>query len=384
MNKNTYYFDNNATTNITHEVLDEMIPYLENFYGNPSSIYPFGVKVRGAIENARHQLAELIGSKETEIIITSGGTESNCSAIMSGVNLYPEKKHIITSSVEHSSILTLLRLLEAKGYKVDYIPVDSQGRIDYEYIQKSISANTLLVSVMYANNEIGNIYDIKRICEIARYYGACVHTDAVQAVGKIPIDVNKLDVDMLSLSGHKFHAPKGVGALYIRENKKYYPLISGHQENGKRGGTENVASIVAIGKAAEITKKNIVEKNIYISNLRDEFEKFLINTFTNVYIYGDCTNRLSNTTNVAFEDIKGEEIVLLLALKGIYVSTGSACNSKSIEPSHVLSAMSVPENRVRSIRVSFSESNTFEDVIILEEQLTNAIKQLARKKEMAR
>lgn len=384
MGDNNIYFDNNATTSIAPEVLEEMKPFLCSSYGNPSSAYPFGVNVRNKIERARRQVASLINAEPDEIIFTSGATESNNTAFFSSVRTFPEKNHIITTAVEHSSIMSITKYISSTGCLVSYLPVDGDGRANLESLRDLITENTLLVSIMYANNETGNIYPIREIASTVKKKNkdVLVHTDAVQAIGKIDIDVRSIDVDLLSMSGHKFHAPKGIGALYLKKNTPFTPFIfGGHQENGFRGGTENASSIIALGKAAEVALAHRRDYDIYVRGMRDYLENSILNNIEGAYVFGDRNNRVPNTTNIGFEGLNGEEILLHLGLKGICVSTGSACNSVSADPSHVLRAMQVPHSRIRSVRFSLSRYNNENDVEYLLNHLYNIVNKLRRLKE---
>jgi len=373
------YFDNNATTKIDEEVLVAMIPYLKEEYGNPSSIYDFGKKNKTVIEKSRKIMAEYFNAKIDEIVFTSCASESNCTAIMSAVRSNPDKKHIITTKVEHSSIMELMKCLESTGYVVTYLNVDSKGRLDLKELENSIRKDTLLITVMFANNEIGNIYPVKDIANIAHSNNILFHIDAVQAVGKIPIDVKELGIDTMSMSGHKIHAPKGIGLLYIKENTPFVPLIFGHQENDNRGGTENVPYIVGLAKAIELIKDN-EEETIKVRELRDFLEKEIITKISGVTVYGDIDNRLGNTTNIAFEGIKGEELLMMLEVNNIYVSTGSACNSYDISPSHVLLAINADFTSSSPIRISLSKYSTIEEVNIFIKKMINVVNTLRKTK----
>ncbi|MBA4348714.1 MAG: cysteine desulfurase NifS [Thermodesulfovibrio sp.] len=371
------YFDNNATTAVAPEVLEEMLPYLRDLYGNPSSMHTFGGQLHKKIEEARARVAALLGAESEEIIFTSCGTESDNTAIMSAVESSPEKKHIITSRVEHPAVLNFAKHLARKGYRVTFIPVDSFGRLDMNAFMKALDDNTVVVSIMYANNETGVIFPIQEIGEILRERKILFHTDAVQAVGKIPINVKELPVDMLSLSGHKLHAPKGIGALYVRKGTRFYPyIIGGHQEHSRRAGTENIASIIALGKACELAE-NLKEEIVYLSRLRDKLEKSLIERCPDVRINGDTEHRLPNTTNISFEYVEGEAILLRLNEYGICASSGSACTSGSLEPSHVLRAMGVPYTAIHgSIRFSLSRYNNESEINKVIETMPSIIKAL--------
>ena len=358
------YFDNNATTCVAPEVYQEMIPYLTEFYGNPSSIHRFGGQLAAKIEDARGKLAALLGAQNSEVIFTSCGTESDSSAILSALSICPKRRKVVMSKVEHPAVLNLGRDLERRGYKVSLIPVDAKGRLDMERAQEMIDTETAVVSVMWANNETGNIYPVAELGELAHKAGALFHTDAVQAVGKIPMDLAELPIDMLSLSGHKFHAPKGVGALYVKRGVRFHPfVIGGHQERGRRAGTENLASVIGLGKAAELALAGIEEENTRVKALRDRLEQSVLETIPAVRINGDPEHRLPNPANISFEYIEGESILMLLDMHNICASSGSACTTGSLEPSHVLRAMGVPYTAAHgSIRFSFSRYNTDEEV----------------------
>jgi len=360
----TIYLDNNATTKIAPEVLEEMLPYLKELYGNPSSAHSFGSRLCGKIAEARARVAKLLGAEPEEIIFTSCGTESDNAAIMSAVQSQPDKKHIITSAVEHPAVKNFCKYLERKGYRITFLPVDNLGRLDLDGLSKALSDDTALVTLMHANNETGVIFPLAEIGAMLKERGILFHTDAVQAVGKIPIDLRELPVDMLSLSGHKLHAPKGIGALYVRKGTKFHPyMIGGHQERGRRAGTENVASIIGLGKECEIACENLQNEMSYLKGLRDKLENALLKSGLGARINGDIKNRLPNTSNISFEYIEGEAILLKLNEAGICVSSGSACSSGSHEPSPVLKAMDVPAASIHgSIRFSFSRYNTEEEV----------------------
>ena len=372
------YVDNNATTQVAPEVLEEMLPYFNEYYGNPSSMHTFGGMVERKIVEARERLAELIGASPDEIIFTSSGTESDSTAIRAAILSNPDKKHILTSRVEHPAIKNLFEYLSKNGYRVTFVPVDRKGRLDLDYLYKNLSEDTAIVSIMWANNESGVIFPIEEIGGVLREKNIVFHTDAVQAVGKIPIDLKNVDVDMLSISGHKFHGPKGVGALYLRKGTKYSPfLIGGHQEKGRRGGTENVASIIGLGKASELAAAILSDKRIRVKQLRDKLETGLLNRIPNAMVNGDRENRLPNTTSIAFEYVEGESILLLMDEFGICASSGSACTSGSLEPSHVLRAMGVPFTAAHgSIRFSLSMYNTEEEINFIIEKLPPIIERL--------
>ena len=376
---NVIYLDNNATTKVAPEVVDAMLPYLSEYYGNPSSMHSFGGDVAQKIKEARENVASLIGATADEIVFTSCGTESDSTAIRAAIESYPDRKHIVTSRVEHPAIKNLYETLSKKGYRVTFVPVDSQGHLDLDYLYKNLSNDTAVVSLMWANNETGVIFPIEEISQEIKDRGIVFHTDAVQAVGKLPIDINETGVDLLSLSGHKLHAPKGIGALYIRKGTKFSPfMIGGHQEKGRRGGTENVASIIALGKAAELAKKHL-DKDGYapIGLLRDKLEATLLTRISHSMVNGDREHRLLNTTSIAFEYVEGEAILLMMNEHGICASSGSACTSGSLEPSHVLRAMGVPFTAAHgSIRFSLSRYTTEEEIDVVIERTPPIIERL--------
>lgn len=377
MSSKIIYFDNNATTECEEEVLKEMLPYFKEKYGNPSSLYSFSKQVKEKIQQARSNVAKLLNANVNEIIFTSCASESNISAIRNAIQNNPNKKHIITTKVEHASIMETMKSLEKQGYQITYLSVDEKGRINLEELRRSIKKDdTFLIAIMMANNEIGNIYPIEEIGKIAKENNVLFHCDAVQAVGKMKIDVKNMKIDTLSMAGHKIHAPKGIGVLYVRENLDFTPLIFGHQEDERRGGTENVPYIIGLGKAAKMILEDNNKSNEKIKVLRDKLEKELKEKIEDCYIYGDIENRLPNTTNIAFKGIKGEEILLVLESFGIYIGTGSACNSKSVEPSHVLTAMGVDLSESSPIRISLGKTNTEEEVEKLVEMLTKTVKML--------
>ena len=364
MDKKVIYLDNNATTCVAPEVFEAMTPYLTEFYGNPSSIHRFGGQLMAKVDEARAQLGALLGAQNSEIIFTSCGTESDTTAIRSALAICPKRRKVVISKVEHPAVLNLGKELERNGYKVSIIPVDAKGRLDMDRAREMIDSETAVVSVMWANNETGNIQPVIELGELARKNGALFHTDAVQAVGKVPMNLAELPIDMLSLSGHKFHAPKGVGALYVKRGVRFHPyIIGGHQEHGRRAGTENLAGIVGLGKAAELALANIEHENTAVKTLRDKLEQGVLATIPAVRINGDVEHRLPNTANISFEYIEGESILMLLDMHGICASSGSACTTGSLEPSHVLRAMGVPYTAAHgSIRFSFSRYNTEAEV----------------------
>lgn len=358
------YADNNATTKVDELVFEEMRPYFCELYGNPSSMHFFGGQVQRKLDEARSRVAALLGALPEEIIFTSCGTESDNAAIRSALEVFPEKRHIITTRVEHPAVLTLCRNLSKRGYRVTEISVDGEGRLDLDELKSVVDDDTAIVSVMYANNETGVVFPIEEIGKIVKGKGALFHTDAVQAVGKIPMDMRNSTIDMLSLSGHKLHAPKGIGALYLRKGTPFRPfMVGGHQEKSRRAGTENSASIIALGKACELAMQHMNDENTRVKAMRDRLEREILAVVPNVRVNGGRTDRLPNTLSVAFEFVEGEAILLLLNEKGICASSGSACTSGSLEPSHVLRAMGVPFTCAHgSIRFSLSRFNTDEEI----------------------
>ena len=363
---NIIYFDNSATTKINTEVLNKMIPFLTTKFGNASSLYTIGRKSKRAIENARKQVAQLINCKQNEVYFTAGGSESDNLAVKGFVYANREKgNHIITSKIEHPAILETCEMLVKQGFEVTYIDVDENGFIKIDELKDSIKPTTILISVMASNNEIGTIQPIEEIAKIAHENNIVFHTDAVQGVGNMPIDVTKMNIDMLSLSGHKIHAPKGIGALYVKSGINIEKIISGgHQEKDKRAGTENVAGIVGLGKACEIANKNMDTHIKYLTRLRDYYIKKLQNEIPGKFrINGSMENRLPGNANVSFEGINSSELIFKLDEKGICVSSGSACSSGNSRPSHVLQAINVPEKYLNSaIRTTFGDDNTFEQI----------------------
>lgn len=376
------YLDNNATTQCSPAVVEAMLPYFSEKYGNASSMHTFGGNNRHVIDQARQQVASLIGAAHAdEIIFTSCATESDNTAIFSAVRSYPKKKHIITSAVEHPAIMEPYKYLEAQGYRVDFIGVDEYGRFDMQRFQSVLDEDTALVSVMWANSETGTIFPIAEIARLTHQKGALFHTDAVQAVGKIPVNVQETDIDMLSLSAHKFHGPKGVGALYVRRGTRFMPyLMGGHQEKHRRAGTENVPYIVGLGKAAELAQKRLTDgTSARIAALRDELEQGIVATIADVKVNGDPEHRVPNTTNISFGYIEGESILMYLNDLGVCASSGSACTSGSLEPSHVLRAMGVPFQFAHgSIRFSLSDQTTREDIELVLKELPPIIERLRK------
>jgi cysteine desulfurase len=375
---NVIYVDNNATTQVAPEVMEEMLPYFHDLYGNPSSMHTFGGQVEQKLRQAREKVASLIGATPDEIVFTSCGSESDNTAIRAAIASYPDRKHIITTRVEHPAIKNLCEYLSKHGYRVTFLPVDRQGRLNLDHLHKSLSNDTAIVSIMWANNETGVVFPIEEIAQVVRERGIVFHTDAVQAVGKIPVNVQEVPVDMLSLSGHKIHAPKGVAALYIRRGAKFSPfLIGGHQERGRRGGTENVASIIGLGRACELAAGHIKKESGRVRYLRDKLENEILKRVPNAMVNGEREHRLPNTTNISFEYVEGEAILLMMNEFGICASSGSACTSGSLEPSHVLRAMGVPFTAAHgSIRFSLSIYNTEEEIDSIIEKLPPIIERL--------
>ncbi|NLM17834.1 MAG: cysteine desulfurase NifS [Candidatus Riflebacteria bacterium] len=378
--KKLVYLDNNATCMTSPSVRDAMMPYFNEFYGNPSSMHIFGEPAAKALKKAREQVAALLNAKPSEIIFTSCGSESNNHALRGFLESYPKKNHIISTVVEHPAVLQTLKFLEKnKGCTLTLLPVDQNGNISLEKLKEAVTTNTGLITIMSANNETGVIYPIREIAEFAAEKGILFHTDAVQAVGKIPIDLQKTPVSMLSLSGHKLHTPKGIGALYIREGVKIHPfIIGGHQESGRRAGTENIPYIVALGQACQEAGQELKDGSLQkISALRNKLEQALVKQISNTKINGNVPNRLPNTTNLAFEFVEGEAILLKLSELGIAGSTGSACASGSLDPSHVLTAMKLPYSFIHgSLRLSLSKFTTEEEIDYAIEHIPSVIQSL--------
>ncbi|MBU1169528.1 MAG: cysteine desulfurase NifS [Proteobacteria bacterium] len=374
----TVYVDNNATTKVDGDVLKEMMPCFTDIYGNPSSMHHKGAESGDVLKLARKRVASILNAQPDELIFTSCGSESNNTAIRSALRMNPGKNHIVTTMVEHPAVKTLCESLEKEGYQTTFVPVDSKGRLDLDKLYASLSDDTAIVSVMWANNETGTIFPIREIAKKVKERGILFHTDAVQAVGKIPVDVTDIPFDMLSLSGHKLHAPKGVGALYLRNKTRFSPfLIGGHQEHGKRGGTENLASIVGLGRACELALAHMNDENTRVKKLRDKLETRLTAKIPKSFINGDQEHRLPNTTSISFEFIEGEAILLMMNEDGICASSGSACTSGSLEPSHVLRAMGVPFTAAHgTIRFSLCRYNTEDEVDYIIEKLPPVIQKL--------
>lgn len=364
MSRPILYFDNNATTALDPAVIEAMMPYLTECYGNPSSAYSFGSKVGKAIEHAREQVAALLGAEAREIIFTSCGSEGNNTAIASALDADRDRKHIVTTGVEHSAVKVHCERLARRGLEVTWLPVDSSGQLDLAEVESAIRKDTAVVSVMWANNETGVLFPVEPIAKMARAKGAFFHTDAVQAVGKEPVDLRESAIHFLSLAGHKLHAPKGVGALYVNRRSKFTPmLVGGGQEDGRRAGTENVASIVALGKAAEVAGAALSEEATTVRAMRDRFEEGILRAIPGSEVNGDRTDRLPNTCSLYFPWLDGEAMLVLLDKDGLCASAGSACTTGSLHPSHVLTAMGFSAERARgSLRFSFSRFNTTDEV----------------------
>jgi len=373
------YLDNNATTMVAAEVFEEMRPYFCELYGNPSSMHYFGGQVGKKLDEARERVASLIGAADpSEIIFTSCGSESDNAAIMGVLKANPNKRHIVTTKVEHPAVRNLCKHLSKNGYFVTELGVDKEGMLNLDQLRDVITEDTAVVSIMYANNETGVIFPIDEIAAIVKEKGSVFHTDAVQAVGKIPVDMKSANIDLLSLSGHKLHAPKGVAALYVKKGTKYSPfIIGGHQEHSRRGGTENVPSIIGLGKACELAGAGIEHENTVVKGLRDKLETELLKAGPDAHLNGHKIHRLPNTTNISFEFVEGEAILLLLNDFAVCASSGSACTSGSLEPSHVMRAMGVPFTMAHgSIRFSLSRYNTEADIDTVIEKLPPIITRL--------
>jgi len=357
------YLDNNATTQVDPQVLAAMLPYFSELYGNPSSMHSFGGQVGAAVQTAREQVAALLGAQDTEVIFNSCGSEGNNTAIHAALAAQPDKRHIITTAVEHPAILNVCKHLEKKGYTVTYLSVDGQGQLDLSELEAALTGGTALVTTMYANNETGVLFPVDAVGAMAKAYGATFHVDAVQAVGKVPIDLSRSPIDLLTLSGHKLHAPKGIGALYVRKGFRFRPfLLGGHQERGRRAGTQNVPSVIGLGKAAELAQQALHQGH-HEAELRDCLEHGLLSLIPDCQVNGGGAPRLPNTTNIGFKYIEGEAILFMLNREGICASSGSACTSGSLDPSHVLTAMGLPYTILHgSIRFSLSRVTTAAEV----------------------
>jgi cysteine desulfurase len=378
MSEPPIYFDNNATTCVAPEVLEAMLPFLTRTWGNPSSAYSFGHQLASQMDSARASVAGLLNAEPREIIFTSCGTESNNTAIQSALLTQPQKRHVVTSAVEHSATLKFCQLLEKRGYQVTYLPVGSNGGLDLNNLESSIRSDTAIVSLMLANNETGVLFPVPDIAALCRKKGVLCHTDAVQGAGKIKLDVKQLGVDFLSLSAHKLYAPKGVGALYIKRHTKYHPyIIGGSQERGRRGGTENVAGIIAFGRAAQLALEQRDTEQTRTRNLRDRIELSILRSIPGSSRNGPAEPRLPNTSNIAFEAVEAEGILLLLDQEGICASSGSACTTGSLDPSHVLVAMGCSAARARaSIRFSLGRYNSEQEVDYVLHRLPPVIEKL--------
>ena len=377
----TVYFDNNATTRVAPEVRDAMLPFFGEKYGNPSSMHAFGGAIAKDLDRAREEVAQFLNAEPDEIIFTSCATESDNSAIRGTADYFGKDLKVVTTAVEHPAVLQPCRRLKALGHEVVELPVDSLGRLDLAQLEGELAKTShasKLVSVMWANNETGVLFPIAKVAEICKAHGAILHTDAVQVAGKIPVDVKKAPVDMLSMSGHKFHAPKGVGIFYVRRGTKLKPfMLGGHQERTRRAGTENVPYIVGLAKACELARLGMADESKKLTALRDKLEAGILAACPNVRVNGDKANRLPNTLNVSFEYIEGEAIAYHLSDLGICISTGSACASGSLDPSHVIRAMGVPFTAVHgSVRFSLSRYNTADEVDYVLEKLPPVIRML--------
>ncbi len=373
-----YYFDNNATTQVAPEVLEAMLPFLKEHWGNPSSAYSFGHNVGRHLDVARTKVAELLHAEPREIVFTSCGTESNNAALHSALQTRPERRHVVTTAVEHSATLKFCAYLQKQGYDITFLPVTANGALDLRELERSIRPDTALVSVMWANNETGVLFPIQEIAALCHRKGTLCHTDAVQAAGKLKIDVQELGVDFLSLSGHKLHAPKGIGLLYVKRHTKYQPyIIGGGQERGRRGGTENVANIVAFGRAAELAVANLPDENTRVRALRDQLEAGILARVPGTTRNGPAEPRLLNTSNLAFRGVEAEGILMLLDQAGICASSGSACTTGSLDPSHVLTAMGCNAAHARaSVRFSLGVYNKKPDIDYLLDRLPPIIEKL--------
>ena len=375
------YLDNNATTMVAPEVFEAMAPYFTEFYGNPSSMHTFGGQVGVAVDRARQQVSSLLGCDSSELVFTSCGTESDSTAILSALRANPDKRHVVTTRVEHPAVKNLcenLGSMTGTKYRVTMLKVSEDGLVDFDEYVEALSEDTALVSIMWANNETGVVFPVPEMAKAARERGILFHTDAVQAVGKIPINLKELDIDYLSMSGHKLHAPKGVGVLYVRRGTAYAPFMTGgHQEHGRRAGTENVASVIGLGKACELAGQKMVVENSRVKALRDKLEHGLMNSIPRSLLNGNKEKRLPNTTNISFEYVEGEAILLHMNRFNICASSGSACTSGSLEPSHVLRAMGVPFTAAHgSIRFSLSVYNTEEEIDFVLDKMPAIIAEL--------
>jgi len=375
------YLDNNATTRVDDDVVAAMLPFFTEQFGNPSSMHKFGNQVGRAIKKARGQIQTLLGAEhDSEIIFTSCGTEADSTAILSALKAQPARREIITTNVEHPAILALCEHLEKDGYKVHYLKVDKKGRLNLDEYKQFLSDKTAIVSVMWANNESGTLFPVEQMAQMAHEAGVMFHTDAVQAVGKLPMDLKNSHIDMLSLSGHKLHAPKGIGVLYLKRGVRFRPLLrGGHQERGRRAGTENAPYIIAMGKAAELAMQHMDDEQTRVKELRDRLERGILEAVPHCFVTGDPNNRLPNTCNIAFEFIEGEAILMLLNKQGIAASSGSACTSGSLEPSHVMRAMDIPFTAAHgSTRFSLSRYNTKAEIDQVIEAIPTIVEKLRK------
>ncbi|MGA2751103.1 MAG: cysteine desulfurase NifS [Verrucomicrobiota bacterium] len=378
IDRQVYYFDNNATTRVAPEVVEAMISSLRDGWGNPSSAYSFGAQAARQIDHARAQVATLIGADPKEVVFTSCGTESNNAVLQSALATQPGKRHIVTTAVEHSAIIKHCEFLQKQGVEVTFVPVDADGLLDLHLLDQSIRPDTALVSVMWANNETGMVFPIEEIAAICQSHNVPFHTDATQVPGKMKIDVRALGVDFLTLSAHKLHAPKGVGMLYVRRHAKFQPyIIGGHQERGKRGGTENTASIIGFGCAAELAQAHLEDENTRVRALRDRLESTILRTIPNTIRTGAKEPRLPNTSNIAFDFVEAEGILMALDQLGICASSGSACTTGSLNPSHVLTAMGIKPARAKGcVRFSLGIYNTEQEVDYVLKHLPEVIAHL--------
>ena len=385
MEQPVIYLDNNATTRVAPEVLEAMLPYFCERYGNPSSIHTFGGSVADDIEQARCRVADLLGATfrdrdgiASEIIFTSCGTEGDNAAINAAFNARPGRNKLVTTAVEHPAVLAYAKELERLGREVVLVPVDGRGRLDMDFLKAAVDENTAVVSAMWANNETGTVFPVGEIAKIAHAAGALFHTDAVQAAGKVPVDVEALEIDFLSISGHKLHAPKGVGALYVRRGVRFSRLLfGGHQEKGRRGGTENVTSVIGLGKACEMALASLEKDAARLAELRGRLEEKITSSIPGTHVNGDLENRLPNTSSISFDGIEGESILMMLNMYGICASSGSACTTGSLEPSHVMRAMGIPYTSAHgTVRFSLSCYNTAEEIDKVAEVLPPIIARL--------
>lgn len=378
MSARIVYADNNATTMVAPEVVEELLPFFTRLYGNPSSMHAFGGQVKRYVDRAREQVAALLKADPTEIVFTSCGTESDNAALRGILAAHPDKRHIITSRVEHPAVKNVVQNLGKQGYRVSELSIDREGQIDLDELREKLDNDTAIVSIMWANNETGVVFPVQETAEMVKSYGAIFHTDAVQAAGKVDVNMQKTPVDLLSMSGHKLHAPKGIGVLYIRKGTHCTPfMMGGHQESGRRAGTENMPYIVGLGKACEIARAQMHIEQTEVKRLRDRLEREILERALDATVNGDRKNRLPNTTNISFKYIEGESILILLSEAGIAASSGSACTSGSLEPSHVLRAMGVPFTRVHgSVRFSLSRYTTDDDITCIVENMIAIEKKL--------